>query len=132
MVMVAVDAGGVPVAKMPEESQRRREAKEYRDLAAAALEAIKAKYQRILDRKNIEREYITGEEFAMYRRGGDLKKNWREAVAMRSHHARNKKLRAIIAELGATDPTVKAPEPPADPLTGPVVTFRQTQVSLFA
>ena len=95
VVAVEVDAGGIPTLRIDPKAAAKGKA--YRELLAAVDAAIEARFGRVIHAKRMG-EYLTGGEYSQYCNGTWLIRKKYEAMALRSHAGRNKRLQAIIAD----------------------------------
>ncbi len=93
VVAVEVDAGGIPRLRIDPKAAVK--ARAYRELLTAVDAAIDARFGEIIYRKRMG-DYLSGPEFSQYCKGTGLTREKYEAMALRSHSARNRRLQAII------------------------------------
>lgn len=96
VVPVTYDAG--PVPRFQVEPQARYLGEQYRALVRQVQTAIDEKYGAIVARK-CRGEYLGADEYRWYLRGAGLTRELHAGCELRTHQARNRRLRATLAEV---------------------------------
>lgn len=94
VVAVEVDSGGIPTLRIDPKAAAK--AHKYRELLTAVDAAIAARFGELIHRKRMG-YYLSGPEFSRYCKGTELTRDKHDAMALRSHTARNRRLQMIIA-----------------------------------
>ena len=98
VVEIVIETGKLPRLLVPPDAKVK--ADEYRALLAEVRSAIDARYGRLFQQKRDGR-FLSTPEFSQFCEGQRISRDMHKARVLRTHSGRNKKLRAILAELAA-------------------------------